>query len=128
VVDAEILFGDGEGHCRVRVFGVEAPVRCEPGRVLSNRPGRLCLRAEDLVAEAPGGFAARVLSSTFKGSHTRLVVEPVDAPGTRLPVNASAPFAAGAVLRVGLRDGWLLPAGERNARPETARREMAETA
>ncbi|WP_062230302.1 ABC transporter ATP-binding protein [Aureimonas sp. N4] len=112
VVEANILLSPGQGHARARLLGVEADLRCRPGlRLPAGARGRVCLRAEDLEADAPGGFPARVLSSTFKGAHSRLVVEPLTAPGLRLAVHADAPYAEGESLRVGLKGGWLLPEG-----------------
>lgn len=118
VVDAEILLASGDGHCRVRVFGAEAGIRCEPTRrPPAGAQGRVCLRAEDLEIDRADGFAARVLSSTFKGSHVRLTVEPVAAPGTRLALNAPTPRAEGDLVRVAIRTGWLLPDGRHAPAP-----------
>ncbi|WP_427024981.1 ABC transporter ATP-binding protein [Aureimonas ureilytica] len=112
IADAEILLAPGDGHARVRLFGTQADIRCAAGaRPLAGRMGRVCLRAEDLEIDGPEGFAARVLSSTFKGSHVRLVVEPLAAPGTRLALNAPHRRSEGETVRVALRDGWLLPDG-----------------
>ncbi|ALN71416.1 ABC transporter ATP-binding protein [Aureimonas sp. AU20] len=118
VADADLLLSPGDGRARVRLFGVEADIRCPAGlRLPSGRRGRVCLRAEDLEIDRADGFAARVLSSTFKGSHSRLVVEPLAAPGTRLSLHAPSGRAEGESVRIGIRDGWLLPDTVGDAQP-----------
>ena len=118
VVDCAVLGPAGVGHARVQLFGGEAVVRGGDGAP-SAGPARLALKPESL-AIGKTGFAARVRKAVFKGSHTLYEVEPDAAPGLLLPLPSSERLAIGEIVRVSVRDGWLLPASVAAARYSAA--------
>lgn len=109
IVDCSIMERVDDTTARVAVFGVQTLVRHSGLPSVLPATGRLCLRAENLAAVESGGFEAHVVSSTFKGAHSLLVVEPKAAPGLALSLHASMPATPGAIMRVAVSNGWLLP-------------------
>ncbi|MBD3764196.1 MAG: ABC transporter ATP-binding protein [Rhodobacterales bacterium] len=94
------------GQARLRLpCGSDWTVRAAP----TARPGPGCvlLRPADLVPD-PAGLPARVTGATFRGSHwdLRVAIEGLPDP---LLMTRPQRAAAGEVLRVALRGGWLLP-------------------
>lgn len=109
VVDCTVL-GPAEGAVsRVSLFGGETLVRTGAGAPTSGA-ARLALKPESLTI-GDEGFSAKVRRAVFKGAHTLYEVEPEGAPGVLLPVADAARFGIGEVVRVAVKDGWLLPAG-----------------
>lgn len=102
---------------RLRLPGVVLPADAPDGiRTVAIRPERLAL-------DANGALRGRCVTSTFQGSHRRLIV---DCAGTRLEahVDAAATVAAGdpVVLAVAREHVWLLP---RTAGPADVERSAA---
>ncbi|TFF17723.1 ABC transporter ATP-binding protein [Jiella endophytica] len=107
VVDCMALGRAGDGRSRVSLHGSEALVRAAGGAP-SSGAARLALKPEGL-ALGDGGFAAKVRKAVFKGAHTLYEIEPDMAPGVLLPVTSAERIAIGDIVRVVVRDGWVLP-------------------
>jgi hypothetical protein len=92
----------------IEIAGVTARVRAAPGQA----PGkaRVCLRPEDLVLAADG-IPARCRRARYQGVQW-LVELAIDGQDDRPLQMLAAPGAVpevGAELRVGIRDGWVIP-------------------
>ena len=108
VVPVDVTVTDG-GTCTADLFGYRARLRC----AASQRPARnrsACLRAGDL-AIADDGIPARLVRAIYKGGYYRLEAAVLKAPETLLHVEVPEPlpFDIGADVRLGVRDGWVLP-------------------
>ncbi|MEF2550795.1 ABC transporter ATP-binding protein [Aurantimonas sp. A2-1-M11] len=110
VVQCRVVGPAASGKARVALFDHEADVRAAPATLApSGASARLCLRPEHLGLSDGEGFAARVVKSTFKGSHALLEVAPEAAPREILPVWAPRLVPAGTSVTIRVQDGWLLP-------------------
>jgi iron(III) transport system ATP-binding protein len=113
VVPVRVEDADGNGACRVDLFGVPVRMRCAPG----TRPGvaQACLRAHDLAIGAPGtpGLRTRIERAIYQGGHFRLDLASIDDATVRLHMSAPEPFTppADGVLSIVARDGWVVPTG-----------------
>ncbi len=112
VVPVRVQEADGQGACRVELFGSTLRMRC-PAHTRAG-PAEACLRAHDLrvVAEGAGGFAVQVERAIYQGGHFRLELRSVAAPAVRLHLSAPEPFAAPRDGRLAIQatDGWVIPA------------------
>lgn len=112
VVDAAIVSGEDDGHCRARLFGAEILLRCAPGQGAVPQ-ARVCLRSDDLVIGPAGeGFSATVRRVTYQGGHFRVEAVPYEAPaavGLQLRAGEPISFGVGDRIRLSVRDGWVIP-------------------
>ncbi|ORE98509.1 ABC transporter ATP-binding protein [Aurantimonas sp. 22II-16-19i] len=108
VVGCTVLGMAEGGRYRVSLFGGDALVRAGAQAPASGE-ARLAVKPEGL-AIGTEGFPARVRKAVFKGAHTLYEVEPDAAPGLLLPVPDTRRLAIGEVVRVAVRDAWLMPA------------------
>lgn len=105
----------GAGRALVEVFGVEATVRCAVGE----KPGRqaeIAFHADDLAIarRSDPGFGGRLERLVYLGGRYRGAVR-LDASDA-LPLSLELPepitVRAGEDVRIALRDGWVIPAGD----------------
>jgi iron(III) transport system ATP-binding protein len=113
IVPVEVLHLGGDGHCDVECFGVRMRMRCAP----TQRAGAAsaCLRVGGLalVARDGAGVAAHVKRAVYKGGYFRLEVGVDHAPlMLHLEVPEPLPAEPGAPVRVGIADGWVIPAAK----------------
>ena len=111
VVPVRVDARDGDGGCRVDLFGVPMRMRCTPG----TRTGaaQACLRAHDLAVAAPGtpGLPVRIERAIYQGGHYRLELVSVADAAVRLHMSAPEPFTppSDGLLSIVARDGWVIP-------------------
>ena len=109
LVEGTVLSAPAEGRVRVSLFGTELVVRCAPAQ----REGAalICLRPENLEPDDGGPVEARVVRAVYKGGFVLAEVEPAVQPGIRLPLrlHGEARVAPGELLRLAVRDGWVVP-------------------
>jgi iron(III) transport system ATP-binding protein len=113
VVPAEVVDVDGSGGCRVDLFGLNVGMRC-PLTQTPTRAARVCLRAANLAivgASAPG-IGARVVRAVYQGGHFRIEAQLDHADGVLVHMAVAEPcqLAPGSAIRIGIDDGWVLPA------------------
>jgi iron(III) transport system ATP-binding protein len=99
----------GDGRREIDLFATRVVVRA--GAANGAATG-VCLRPEDLAisvnGDASGGFAARVVKSTYKGGYALVELAPEAAPETVLVAQAERLVPRGESVRVAVKDGWLL--------------------
>ncbi|WP_445679011.1 ABC transporter ATP-binding protein [Radicibacter daui] len=104
------------------VLGVPHRLRAPAGSARAG--GAVSFHPADLVPAAPdeAGFAARITTLTYRGSHLEAEVRPEAAPDTPLTLHLpdGAGHEAGAALRLRLADGWILPPAGAATRAEAA--------
>jgi iron(III) transport system ATP-binding protein len=113
VVPAEVVDVDGKGRCCVDLFGLSVSMRCTPAQQRI-RAAQACLRAGNLAivgADAPG-IGARVVRVVYQGGHFRVEAQLDHAEGVLVHLAAAepCPLAPGDAIRIGIDDGWVLPA------------------
>jgi iron(III) transport system ATP-binding protein len=105
VVTCRALGPTGDGRREIDLFDARFMVRA--GEV-NGEAGRVCFRPEDLAISSNGGFAARVVKSTYKGGYALVEITPEAAPETVLVAQAERLVPKGESVRVAVKDGWLL--------------------
>ena len=113
VVAAEVRSVEGGGECHARILGADFRVRCPRDQ----RPALAALAAlhprelELLGAHAPG-IAGHVRRLVYRGGYRRAEIAAVAAPETVLQVDVpeGVTLGDGASVRVGIADGWIIPA------------------
>jgi len=107
----------GPGLCAAELWG--HPVRLRGGAGAHAPSQTACLRAEGLAVDGAEGIPARLDRAVFEGAVTILHCRPDADPGRVLRVaHRGPPPEEGAVLRLRVEDGWLMP-------PEGGTRAMA---
>jgi iron(III) transport system ATP-binding protein len=113
VVPAEVIDVDGQGRCRVDLFGLSVSMCCTPTQQRT-RAARACLRAANLAIVGAGvpGIGARVVRAVYQGGHFRIEAQLEHADGVLVHLAAvePCPLAPGDAIRIGIDDGWVLPA------------------
>ena len=104
---------EGDGRCRVELFGHAVRMRCSPLQ-RSGTTARACVRARDLtiVALSSPGVGACIDRAIYQGGHFRLEAHPTAAADLRLHFTVSEPSALepGTEIRLDIADGWVIPA------------------
>ena len=113
VVPAEVVDVDGQGRCRADLFGLSVSMRCTPTQQRT-RAAQACLRAANLAIVDIGapGIGARVVRAVYQGGHFRIEaqLEHADSVLVHLAAAEPCPLAPGGAIRIGIDDGWVLPA------------------
>jgi iron(III) transport system ATP-binding protein len=99
----------GPGRCRVELLGAMAEVRCGTPVAAGARVS-LCLRPSGLALSGDG-LPARVTRLVYRGGRFRAEARPDAAPEVRLAFDLPepSPVDVGDTVRIGVRDGWILP-------------------
>ncbi len=112
VLPVEVLSVDGDGACRVDLYGYGVRMRCS----VSQKPtasARACVRARDLriVPTSASGMGARIGHAIYQGGYFRLEAHVDAAPQTLLHLDAPEPFelTPGAAIKLDVADGWVIP-------------------
>jgi iron(III) transport system ATP-binding protein len=112
VLPAEVLDRAADGHCHATMLGHALTLRCAPGQK-PDAAARICLRAGDLeLMQGPGqGIEASVRRKVYQGGFYRVEATLLRAPDTTigLDVPEHIGIEVGETIRVGVRDGWVIP-------------------
>lgn len=120
VVPAEVVAVDGRGGCRVDLFGLSVEMRCMPAQQPAHS-AHACLRASNLAivgADVPG-IGARVVRTVYQGGHFRVEAELDHGDSVLVHLAAAEPcrLETGSAIRLGVEDGWILPATAQSTHP-----------
>ncbi len=111
VLPVDVRAVQGDGACRVDLFGHSVRMRCPSPQ----KPGaaRACVRARDLtiVAPASAGVSACIDHAIYQGGHFRLEAHPLAAPDLHLHLTVAEPstLRPGENIRLDVADGWIIP-------------------
>lgn len=113
VVPVEPRGRRSDGRCVVRLLGIDLVMRC--GRDEPPRGHALaCLRTGDLFVAGEGepALPGRVTRMIYQAGHFRVEMRPDADPGMKLVLREPEParFSPGDSIRIGIRDGWIIPA------------------
>jgi iron(III) transport system ATP-binding protein len=101
-----------DGTCMVETYGHTVQMRCAPTQQVG--AASVCLRARDLsiVDTSVPGIAVRLARAVYQGGYFHVEVDVVAAPEMMLHMDVLEPFAvaAGAVMKIAVNDGWVIPA------------------
>lgn len=118
VVPAEVVAVDGQGGCRVSLYGLTLEMRCAAAQRPA-RSARACLRSDNLrlVAAGAPGIGARVVRTVYQGGHFRIEAQLDEADGALVHMLAAEPcrLVPQGAVRIGVDDGWIIP----ESRPAT---------
>lgn len=110
LVPVEIMAPAASGRARVRLYGYETVLRCDPKAATGTATA--CLRPDAIALAGPGeaGIPAKIADVRFEGASRLVRITPEIAPQTQLVLRARGPVPAlGTLVRVTVADGWILP-------------------
>ena len=113
VLPARVLSKSVGGRCRAHALGLELTLRCGGNQAVTDR-AQVCLRARDLriVPTSEIGVPVTVERLIYRGGFFRMEARPVPQPDVILHFDAPEPATAqvGEIVRLGISDGWVIPA------------------
>ena len=117
VLPVEIRSIDSDGSCHADLYGHTIRMRCAKAQRTTSA-ARACLRARDLTIVDPTapGVHARVERTIYHGGYFRLEARVDAAPDVLMHLSVPEPceLAPGAVIKLGVADGWVIPGSDEN--------------
>jgi iron(III) transport system ATP-binding protein len=110
VLPAQVLSGEANGQCKVRVLGQEAVFRCRPGQAVTD-DAKVCIRGADIFPSESGGIAVIVKRAIYRGGGSRIEAIARDHAGQELHFDLADPLQLeeGAAMAVAIKSGWVIP-------------------
>ncbi|MGH7002511.1 MAG: ABC transporter ATP-binding protein [Alphaproteobacteria bacterium] len=110
VLPAEVLTGEKDGRCRVRVLGQEAVFRCRPGQAVT-ADAKVCIRAADIDLAPGGGIAVTVKRAIYRGGGLRIeaIAQGFEAADLHFDLADPRGLDEGETAAIAIRSGWVIP-------------------
>lgn len=116
ILPGRTLGMSGSARMMTEILGHPAEIRCAPGTP-PDAPVLVCVRMEDLELRSPQaqGLPAHIRRLVYQGGHfeAELMLDAPDAASLRIRVPEPTVLTPGMAVRVGVRDGWIVPQATR---------------